>query len=516
MSQLTRRGLLRAGAAGASALYLPFAADARSAFWQARAARRRVSQRALQELWRALRGGLLLPGDPAYDVAMTPANARYDGIKPVAVAQCVSERDVVTCVNWACAHGVPPVVRGGGHSYAGYSMTDGLMIDLGLMTRVDFNRRTGVAVMDGAAKNQNVFNATVNSKYVLPGGTCLAVGVGGLVLGGGVGYNTHWAGLTSDHLVGSRLVTADGRVRQVDPAHHPDLFWACRGGAGGSFGVNTQFTFHLQRIPRADVAFYRFDWRGADAAGAVLGAFEHVLAKAPAALNAVAQAQAVPVQAGENKRDAVTVFSRGQYIGPLSELKELVQPLIAAAGPPVKTQLETFKYWDMQRMFASAEAERHGFGDLSRYASKPLPDVVHAKLADLLANCPSRDAASNGSMWSLGWVGGPVVDSFRPRDTAYVHRDMLTMLRATPVWALDAPRSVQDGLLSWTNQMIDVIRPFTPNQSYQNFPNRGIKDWPQQYYGENYARLVKVKTKYDPHNLFHNPQSIRPRRTKRD
>ena len=295
MSELSRRDLLRGAAAGAAGLYLPFAADARSASWHARAANARVSKRALQELWRALRGGLLLPGDPAYDVAMTPANSRYDGIKPVAVAQCVSERDVVTCVNWARAHGVPPVVRGGGHSYAGFSMTDGLMLDLGLMTGVDFNRRTGVAVTDGAARNQNVFDATINSDYVLPGGTCLAVGTGGLVLGGGVGYNTHWAGLTCDHLVSSRIVTADGRVRRIDADHHPDLFWACRGGAGGSFGVNTQFTFHLKRIPRTDVAFYRFDWRGADAAAAVLGAFDHVLAKAPAALNAVAQAQAVPL-----------------------------------------------------------------------------------------------------------------------------------------------------------------------------------------------------------------------------
>ena len=510
MNELSRRELLRGAATGAVGLYLPFAADARSAAWQARAARARVSTRALQELRRTLRGDLLLPGDPAYDVAMTPANSRYDGIKPIAVAQCLSEGDVVTSVNWARAHDVAPVVRGGGHSYAGYSMTEGLMIDLGLMTRVHFDRRTGIAVMDGAARNQNVFDATVNSNYVLPGGTCLAVGVGGLVLGGGVGYNTHWAGLTCDHLVASRIVTADGRRVHVDATHHPDLFWAFRGGAGGSFGVNTQFTFNLQRIPRADVAFYRFDWRGAHGAAAVLSAFERILAKAPAELNAVAQAQAVPLAPGENKHDAIKVFSRGQYIGPLSELKELVQPLIDAAGPPAKAQLETVKYWDMQRMFASVEAERHGFGDLSRYSSRPLPDHIHAQVADLLADCPSRDASSNGSIWSLGWIGGPVVDSFGLRDTAYVHRNMLTMLRATPVWARDAPQSVQNGLIAWTNELIDLVRPHTPNESYQNFPNRGIKDYKQQYYGENYGRLAAVKAIYDPHNVFHNPQSIHP------
>jgi len=503
---------MRAGAAGAIGLYLPFATEARSASWHARAANARVSKRALRELWRALRGGLLLPGDPAYDIAMTPANARYDGIKPIAVAQVLDERDVTTCINWARAHDVPPVVRGGGHSYAGYSMTEGLMVDLGLMTSVDFNKDTGIGVMEGAARNQNILNVTVDGEWVLPGGTCLPVGVGGLALGGGIGYNTHWAGLTCDHMVSSRIATADGRVLHIDAGSHPDLFWACRGGAGGSFGINTQFTFHLQKIPRQDVGFYRFDWRGVDAAAAALEAFDKVLKDAPAALNAVAQAQAVPLKAGEGKRDAITVFSRGQYIGPLSELKDLVEPLVKAVGTPLKTQNTTLKYWDFQRMIATAEAARHGFGDISRYSERPLPAHVYGEVANLLADCPSRSDETNGSMWSLGWIGGRVVNSIGRRETAYVHRDMLTMLRATPVWALDASKSTIDDLMAWTHQMIDLIRPHTPNESYQNFPNRDIKDWKREYYAENYDRLVKVKTKYDRHNLFHNPQSIPPRR----
>ena len=511
MSELTRRDLLRTGAAGALGLWLPFAADARSASWHARVANSRISKQALGQLWRALRGGVLLPGDAAYDVASTPANARFDGIKPLAVAQCLDERDVITCIAWCREHDVQPVVRGGGHSYAGYSTTRGLLVDLGLMTRVVLDTRTGVAVMGGAARNQNVLAATVDGDYVLPGGTCLAVGTGGLVLGGGIGYNTHWGGLTCDHLIASRFVTADGRVLHVDSSHHPDLFWACRGGAGGSFGINTQFTFRLPKVPRRDVAFYRFDWRGADAAAAVLGAFDKLLKSAPAALNAVAMAQASPVGPG-GPREAIDVFSRGQYIGPLSELRTLVQPLIDAAGTPAKTVLQTIRYWDMQRMFATAETARHSFGDISRYSTKPLPDAIVAKVADLLAECPTRTADSNGSMWSLGWVGGPVMNSIGRGDTAYVHRDALTLLRATPVWALDAPKSVSDGLIAWTNQMIKLIAPYTPAESYQNFPNRGIKDWRREYYAENYSRLVKVKTKYDPHDVFHNAQSIPARR----
>jgi FAD/FMN-containing dehydrogenase len=512
VTDVTRRGLLQAGAAGALGLWLPFVADARSPAWNARVANTRIGRRALEELRRALRGKLLLPGEPGYDAASAPDNTRYDAIRPLAVAQCADERDVITCVNWSRAHRVPPVAKGGGHSYAGYSTTEGLLVDIAALKRVMLDTRTGIAVTGGAARNQDVLDATADGNFVLPGGTCLAVATGGLVLGGGIGYNARWGGLTCDHLIASRIVTADGRVSRIDESHHPDLFWACRGGAGGNFGINTQFTFRLPEVPRMTVAFYRFDWRGADAAAAVLGTFDKLLSKAPAALNAVAMAQATPVGAG-GPREAIDVFSRGQYIGPLSELKQLVEPLITAAGPPTKTQLETKTYWDMQRVFASVAGPRHSFADLSRYSTAPLPDRIVAKVVDLLAECPTRTKESNGSMWSLGWVGGPVIAKFGRRETAYVHRDVLTLLRATPVWATDAPKSVGKGLLAWTDQMIQLVAPYTPAESYQNFPNRAITNWQQQYYAENFPRLVKVKTKYDPHDLFHNAQSIPVRRS---
>jgi FAD/FMN-containing dehydrogenase len=507
--QLSRRDLIRAGATGAIGLWLPFAPDARSAQWHARVARSRVSRGALQELWHALRGALLLPGDPGYNAAITPANARFDGIKPIAVAQCLTERDVIASVQWARAHRIEPVVKAGGHSYAGYSTTRGLLIDLVGLKHVSVNHRTGLARVGGAASNQDLLNVTADRDFVLPGGTCLAVCYGGLTLGGGIGYNTHWSGLTCDHLTATRMVTADGTVVHADRHHHPDLFWACRGGAGGNFGINTEFTFRLSRVPRSDVAFYRFDWRGADAAAAVLRTFDHILTTAPAAFNAVAMAQASPVGPA-GPREAIDVFSRGQYIGPLSELQELVQPLIAAAGTPAKSVLTNFKYWDMQRMFSTAETQRHAFGDISRYSRAPLPDGVYAQIGDMLASCPSRTPDSNGSMWSLGWIGGPVVNAIGRRRTAYVHRGMLTLLRATPVWAANAPGSVRDGLVAWTNQMVRLIAPYTPAESYQNFPNRGIRDWKRQYYAENYPRLAGVKAKYDPHNVFRNAQSIRP------
>jgi FAD/FMN-containing dehydrogenase len=125
--------------------------------------------------------------------------------------------------------------------------------------------------------------------------------------------------------------------------------------------------------------------------------------------------------------------------------------------------------------------------------------------------CPSRSEVANGSIWSLGWVGGAVVDALGRTDTAYVHRGMTTLLRPTTVWPNDAPVSVGQDLDAWSEEVIAILAPHTPNESYQNFPNRLIEDWPEQYYAENLERLVDVKTAVDPHDLFHNPQSIPPR-----
>jgi FAD/FMN-containing dehydrogenase len=461
---------------------------------------------ALEDLRSRLNGTLMLPDDSGYTTASAPANGRYGDIRPAAVARCADEADVVTCINWCNENGVPPVGRGGGHSYAGFSTTNGLLIDLRRLNTVQVDKRNETVTCGGAALNNDFFIATENGPLFLPGGTCLGVGIGGLTLGGGIGYNTHWAGLTADHLTASRIVTAAGDVLDLDASTNDDLFWACRGGAGGSFGINTSFTFNLLRVPEHTIAWYRFDWRGADAAAEVLSAFQQMLTTAPAALNAVAMAEVEEIGAG-GPREAIHVMSRGQYIGSMGELQEIIEPLLKIAGSTQQTLTE-MPFWGVQRMIATPEPESHSFGDISRFAKEPLPDDVIAKMVGLLADCPSRSADANGSIWSLGWVGGDVVGSFGRTDTAYVHRDALTLWRPTTVWPDDASASVGDGLNAWTDQVIAAMQPYTPDESYQNFPNRAIQNAQQQYYAENLDRLIDIKTTYDPGNLFNNPQSV--------
>jgi FAD/FMN-containing dehydrogenase len=461
---------------------------------------------AVDDLARQLRGTVLRPGDAGYDAVTNPANGRYKGTRPAVVAQVADDEDVATAIRWADEHGVPPVGRGGGHSYAGFSTTEGLLVDLGALAGVEIDPSSGTAVVGGAAKNRDLFDATVDTGLFLPGGTCLGVGVGGLVLGGGIGYNAHWAGLTSDRLRASQIVVASGELLELDASTNEDLFWACRGGAGGSFGINTRFTFELVEVPSTPVTFYRYEWRGADAAAQVLRAFDDICQSAPAALNAVAMGQAVPDD-GAGPREAITVMSRGQFIGPADELRDVIAPLLAVADP-THAELEEMGFWDAQRIFASDEAEQHSWGDVSRYSDRALPDDAIAAWVDLLAACPHRSDDANGSVWSLGWVGGDVVNAVGRTETAYVHRGASTLLRPTIVWPDDAPASVGEELMAWADECIAAVAPHTPNESYQNFPNRRIEDWAEQYYAENLDRLVDVKTAHDPRNLFNNPQSI--------
>ena len=154
-------------------------------------------------------------------------------------------------------------------------------------------------------------------------------------------------------------------------------------------------------------------------------------------------------QAGEigkgGPREAIDVMSRGHYLGPVDDLRDLVAPLLAAANPTKRT-VEEVPFWDMQKTWTSEETESHSFGDISRYAAEPLPEKATNALIELLAECPSRSEKANGSIWSLGWVGGEVVDRFGPAETAYVHRNMSTLWRPTTVWPNDAPKSVGDEL----------------------------------------------------------------------
>ena len=227
-------------------------------------------------LARSLRGSLVRPGDPGYDAARVLYNTRFDSVLPQGVARCSSASDVRACVMFASQTGVPLAVRSGGHSYGGWSTGNGLVLDTGPMRSV---QATGNRMIVGAgARLIELYETLAAAQVGIGGGSCPTVGIAGLALGGGIGVVARRYGLTCDALTGVQLVTADSRLVTADAANNDDLFWACRGGGGGNFGIATAFDFAT--FPTTDVALFTLKWPWA-AAPQVLAAWMAWIADAP-------------------------------------------------------------------------------------------------------------------------------------------------------------------------------------------------------------------------------------------
>jgi FAD/FMN-containing dehydrogenase len=496
---LSRRAMLR----GATATTLGLASGAQLCPTTAQTP---APNSALGDLQARLTGQLLLPQDGAFLAANTPANLRYQDVLPMAIARCANEADVIACVQWCAESGVEPVVRGGGYSYAGLSTTTGLLIDLRALNTVTVDQASGTMTVGGGATIAQILSSLADGPLILPTGSCPAVGIGGLALGGGIGYDTRWAGLTCDHIRQTRIITADGTPLEVNATQYSDLYWALRGGAGGNYGTNTTFTFDLVEVPASPVTNFSITWRGADAAGLVMRAFQVIIQDAPPAFGAAVDIiPRDPAQSG--KRRSIDVVLRGQFIGSESDLRDLLAPLLDLKTPPIEQAIAEMPYWESQQQLLQTGSDRHAYADISRFASAPLPDDVVSKIVSLLVNCPHRTDTAHGAITIFGWVGGVLTGT--PRDaTAYVHRDMTALWRVGAVWSADVATSVSEQLSAWTKEVVALIAPHTPDESYQNFPNRELVDWQQQYYAENLQRLIEVKQAYDPGNLFRNAQSI--------
>ena len=227
------------------------------------------------QLDRVLRGKLLRPDDAGYADAIKIWNLRYASTRPAGVALVADAKDVAAAIAWARDNRVEMVARSGGHSYAGYSTTPGLVINLNGMTNVAVDRAAGTLTTFGAAKNKDVAAAGRPHGRALPGGQCPTVGVAGFVLGGGLGFHMRQHGLGIDSLLSTEMVAADGRLLRVSVKEHPDLFWALRGGGGGNFGINTSFTFRTFAAPE-HVTIFSLSWEG----DACVNAFKPALAAA--------------------------------------------------------------------------------------------------------------------------------------------------------------------------------------------------------------------------------------------
>jgi FAD/FMN-containing dehydrogenase len=355
----------------------------------------------------------------------------------------------------------------------------------------DVSRLHGVAVGPGTATvgagaNLVSMYAELAAKGVtVPGGTCPTVGIAGLALGGGYGYAARRLGLTTDNLRSVRIVTADGRLLTCDASHHSDLFWACRGGGGGNFGVATSFVFSTHPAPA--VTTYELRWPTSQTLAA-FAAWQRFAPSAPDALTSAFELLASPPS-------EPSVVSAGQYFGSESALQALIEPLTSVGTPTLTTRtlpyLDAVLHWARCRELATCTNKRVDFDARSDYITKPLPAAAASLLVEGVAK------RRGGPGYVLIDAYGGAINRVPRTATAFVHRDTLFSIQY----------AAQPGG-AWLDNLYAAMRPYASGYAYQNYIDPTLADWRHAYYGVNLARLQAVKRKYDPGNAFRFAQSI--------
>jgi FAD/FMN-containing dehydrogenase len=460
------------------------------------------------ELAGGLRGQVVVRGDAAYDQARVLFNTRFDTYKPRAVVFCESTQDVQRTVRWARKHAVRIVPRSGGHSYGGYSSTSGVIVDVSRMNGIglDSNRR---AVVGAGARLIDVYEGLGRQGRTVPAGSCPTVGIAGLALGGGVGFASRKYGLTCDNLLEANVVLADGTAVVANARRHPDLYWALRGGGGGNFGIVTRLVFRT--YPVAQVSTYAIEWPWADAAK-VVQAWQQLAPHAPDGLFSV-----LNLNSAVGGRARIT--SAGQFFGSAARLRELVTPL-AQAGTASRFTVTSRSYLDAQQMWAGcsgtiAECHLPPQGNLGRstfkgkssFANKPLSrQGIDAMIRQIERRI--TEPGSGSGIILLDSYGG-AINRVKKDATAFVHRDALFSMQYLAYWA---PSAAAEPNLQWLRSFYAAMRPHVSGFAYQNYIDPDLGKWGRAYYGTNLDRLVAVKRRYDPKNVFRSSQSIPLRR----
>ncbi len=446
-----------------------------------------------------LRGPLLLPGQPAYASAETIANAAYANVRPRAIAMVASEADVQQCVRYAARTHIPFTARAGGHSYAGYSTTTGLVCNVDSLHQIAIAADGKTVTIGSGVKAIDLITALAARGLAVPTGSCPTVGIAGLSQGGGLGFAARAFGPTCDNIQSFRIVTADGSVQNCSESTNPDLYWACRGGGGGNFGIVTQFTFATHPVGNSAYGFIDFPW---SQAVPMVQAWQSFAPHAPDDLYLICA-----LQTGSGTPQA-RVF--GQLLGGSeAQFRSAVAAITRVSGAQIQTG--SGSYLDLQLIWAGCSGESaaacrklpvSAFTAKSDYVAKPLPA---ATIAGMAKNIEARQGQSGSGAVIMDPYGG-AINRVAGDATAFVHRDQLFSCQELAYWT-PSDKTTAD---SWLDSLRAGMRPAVSGQAYQNYIDPTLTDWQQAYYATNLPRLQQVKKRYDPEQVFRFRQSIPP------
>jgi FAD/FMN-containing dehydrogenase len=454
-----------------------------------------INQAALDKLRKDLTGQIIVPEDPAYDEARSIFNAMIDR-RPGVITQCANVNDVVRAVQFARNLGLEIAVRGGGHSVAGRSLTEGgLVIDLRRMNAVSVDPQARTATVGGGATMSQLDRGAEPYGLATTGGRVSTTGVGGFILGGGGGWLDRKFGLACDNLLSVELVTASGNVIRASEDENPELFWALHGG-GGNFGVATAFTLRLHELSAVTAGLLL--WHP-EAAPDVLRAYRDFLASAPdevggGAFFLTGPAEAfVPTSLVGKLAFAVLVV----YAGLEAEARQLAAPMLTLGHEG--ELIAEMPYAELQCMLDDPPGYRN-------YWSAEYLDTFPDEAVDLFCARAKDMIVPSASQHVLFPQGGAVGRA--PANYPLPWRHAPWIVHPFGLWQDPAD---DERARRWARDIRADLKPWSSGAVYLNFIGDEGEDRVIAGFGrENYARLTKVKAQYDPENVFRLNHNIKP------
>jgi FAD/FMN-containing dehydrogenase len=459
-------------------------------------------------LQRAIDGDVVLPGSADYESVRKPVMARFEHLRPAAVVQSATPADVAATLAVVRGLRLPTAIRSGGHSVAGRSSTDGVVLDVTPMRSVAVAGE--VATVGAGVRLGDLYDALAEHGLTIPAGCGPSVGIAGLTLGGGLGILGRKHGLTCDHLLGAQVVLADGRIVDCDEHHDGALFWALRGAGGGHFGVVTSLVFRT--VPAPATTVFHLVWPPATAA-AVVQAWQAFAPDAPDELDATLRLTA----AGDGER-APGVEVVGSVLDGEADAAELLGELVVRVGAdPVEASRRHLPHRAAKRYLEGLgsveDRERLGPerppqpGHLytkSEFFRRPLPGETVATLVEHLTQglAPGQSREVDFLPWGGAYNRVPA-DA-----TAFARRGERFLAQHLVQVSADAAPAERGAARDWLARSWTLVHPWGSGGVYPNFPDPDLQDWAHAYHGTNYDRLRRVKAAYDPGGLFRFHQSL--------
>ncbi|HET7030815.1 MAG TPA: FAD-binding oxidoreductase [Candidatus Limnocylindrales bacterium] len=442
----------------------------------------------------SLSGSVILPDDVAYDESREVHNSRFDR-RPELIVRVADADDVAGSVRFATRHGFEIAVRSGGHSLKGDGTTDGgLVIDLSALKGLLIDPEGRLAWAQTGLTAGEVTAAAAAHGLAVPFGDTASVGIGGLTTGGGIGFLARKHGLTVDHVAAAELVTADGRILTVDEEHHPDLFWAIRGG-GGNVGIVTRFVYRLVEVGMVVGGGLALPATADAIAGLVRAARE-----APDELTLISYvmfAPPLPFIPAE-RVGQLMLFVLGVYDGELDAGQAAWAP-IRALGEPIADLVGPMPYSAIHQ-FTDAGTARGG-GSIRSWFTDDLTIADADCIVALM-----RDAGSPAVMTQIRVLGGAMA-RVAPGATAFSQRDASVLVAAMSLFEVGADAAPAD---AWTTRVFDAFAARVRGV-YANFlGDEGQERIRSAYPHGAYETLASIKRRHDPRNVFRLNQNVPP------